>query len=66
MVLVCEGPDIFGDPYDMFYLERVEIPGYRSVDWLIDNTPLRKPLFVWADFWGVGNYFELEHWDRTH
>ena len=31
-------------------------PAYHPVDWLIDNTPLRKPLFWWADLWGVGDY----------
>jgi hypothetical protein len=32
---------------------------YRPVDWMIDNTPLRKPLFVWAGLWGTREEFEL-------
>jgi hypothetical protein len=30
---------------------------YRPVDWLIDNTPVRKPLLWWADVCGVGDEF---------
>ena len=31
---------------------------YRPVDWLIDRTPVRGPLFFWADRWGVREEFE--------
>ena len=31
---------------------------YKPIDWLIDNTSLRHPLFWWADVWGVRPYFE--------
>ena len=33
-------------------------PTYQPVDWLIDNTPLRQPLFYWAEIWGVRNQFQ--------
>ena len=32
---------------------------YRPVDWLIDNTPLRNPLFIWAGLFGVRRDFEI-------
>ena len=34
-------------------------PLYSPVDWLIDSTPLRKPLFFWAEIWGVRDAFEF-------
>ena len=34
-------------------------PAYKPVDWLIDNTPVRRPLFVWAEVWGVRDAFEI-------
>lgn len=33
-------------------------PAYKPVDWLIDNTPLREPLFMWAGICGVHDEFE--------
>ena len=33
-------------------------PTYKPIDWLIDNTPLRKPLFFWAQLWNVRVEFE--------
>lgn len=33
-------------------------PAYKPVDWLIDNTPLREPLFLWAGLWSVRDEFE--------
>jgi hypothetical protein len=38
-------------------IDVTELPIYQSVDWLIDNTPLRKPLIAWAEFWGVEDEF---------
>ena len=35
-----------------------QLPGYRPLDWLIDNTPLREPMFAWARVWGVETQFE--------
>lgn len=32
---------------------------YRPVDWLIDNTPLDRPLRWWAEQWGVREYFQV-------
>jgi hypothetical protein len=40
-------------------------PPYAPVDWLIDNTPLREPLFLWAEVWGVGKAFEYGYWVRN-
>ena len=34
------------------------LPFYRPVDYLIDETPLRSPLFLWADLWSAR--YELE------
>lgn len=28
-------------------------PAYAPVEWMIDHTPLRKPLIVWANVWTV-------------
>ena len=33
-------------------------PAYQAVDWLIDNTPLRQPLFYWAEIWSVRDQFQ--------
>ena len=40
-------------------------PPYQPVDWLIDNTPLRKPLFYWAELWGVREQFEAGESGRS-
>jgi hypothetical protein len=32
---------------------------YRPVDWLIDYTPLDRPLYWWAEQWGVREYFQI-------
>lgn len=29
------------------------ITAYRPVVWMIDRTPLRQPILMWADVWGV-------------
>ena len=39
-------------------------PPYKPIDWLIDNTPLQKPLYFWADIWGVHTAFEKANWVR--
>ena len=39
---------------------------HRPVEWLIDYTPLRKPLFVWADVWGIRNWQEFGWETREH
>ena len=36
-------------------------PAFKPVDWLIDNTPLREPLFLWAGIWDVRGEFDWEH-----
>lgn len=33
-------------------------PAYGPVDFLIDHTPLREPLFSWAQIWDVRDDFE--------
>lgn len=30
---------------------------FGPIDWLIDETPARKPLFLWARLWGVETTF---------
>ena len=45
----------------VFYFSTIDgtnLPAYKPVDWLIDNTPLDKPLFAWARVWGVAFEFE--------
>ena len=43
----------------------IRFPLYKPVDWLIDNTPLRGPLFIWAGLWGVGGEFrEATDWRK--
>jgi len=32
---------------------------YSPVNYLIDNTPLRAPLFTWASLWGVERDFRI-------
>ena len=39
-------------------LPREEYPLYKPLDWLIDETPIRTPLFYWADICGVRAEFE--------
>ena len=33
---------------------------YRPVEWLIDETPVREPLLVWAQPWGVRSQLEMD------
>ena len=40
----------WGSP--LFYDGR-DMPVYRPIDWIIDNTLLDKPMFVYACLWGV-------------
>ena len=40
-----------------------DLPVYKPLDWLIDETPLRDPLLWWADVWGVrGTFVEAMMW----
>jgi hypothetical protein len=45
------------DPTYALFNESVHL--YGPVEWLIDNTPLRELLLVWAAVWGVRE--EAEH-----
>ena len=36
-----------------------DLPLYAPVDWLIDHTPLERPLFWWAGVWGMRQQFVL-------
>jgi hypothetical protein len=33
---------------------------YDPVDWMMDKTPLRRPLLAWAEFWGIRSSFETD------
>lgn len=33
-------------------------PIYAPIDWMIDHTPLARPLWWWAGLWGVRGDFE--------
>jgi len=39
---------------------------YQPVEWLIDDTPLRKPLLLWADLWNVRPQTEHASTLRLH
>lgn len=39
-------------------------PAYRPVDWLIDRTPLQRPLLAWAELWAVDGMFLIAHANR--
>mgnify|MGYP006969365024 FL=1 len=43
----------------LFPIDGSELPVYRPVDYLIDETPLREPLLMWADLWSVRETFEF-------
>lgn len=43
----------------MMWVDGQHVPAYRPLDWIIDNTPLRRPLLWWAGMWGVRDAFEL-------
>lgn len=36
-----------------------EPPGYRPAEWLIDHTPIQKPMLRWADLCGTGKTVRL-------
>jgi hypothetical protein len=40
------------------YPDGDELPLYRPADWLIDRTPIQKPLFWWAGLFGMREEFE--------
>jgi hypothetical protein len=48
------GPDSVTIPL----VDGEDLPAYRPVDLLIDASPLRAPLLVWAEVWGVRHNFE--------
>ena len=65
VVRICDGPDPeppeFVALYSSFFVEKdPEYPLYVPVDWLIDNTPLETPLFIWAECWNVREHFRDE------
>ncbi len=41
-----------------------ELPVYQPADWIIDRTPMRKPMLVWADLFGVRSDFEYAATNR--
>ncbi len=38
--------------------QRSLYPAYKPVNWMIDHTALREPLFIWAGIWGVRDEVE--------
>lgn len=55
VVRICEGSD------EALTTGAIGYPVYEPVDWLIDNTPLREPIFSWGGLWNVRAQFELAH-----
>ncbi len=47
-------------------LDGQTLPFYRPVDWLIDHTPIRRPMLAWAQFCGVGDDFTFESLEREY
>lgn len=47
------------------YADGSRYPIYVPVDWLIDHTPLRQPLFWWAALFGVKEDFQSAYNWRT-
>lgn len=43
---------------------------YKPVEWLIDDTPFKAPLFLWARLWGIEEdmdiWFQLRYWRRKY
>lgn len=39
-------------------LDSASVPMYRPFEWMIDRTPMKKPLMAWARFWRVNNKTE--------
>ncbi len=50
---------------DVVAVDSHDLLVYAPVDWLIDHTPLRRPLFWWAPAWSEGDDFELAWWYRV-
>ena len=44
-------------PQNPGWIDGSRLPAYKPVDWLIDHTPAGRPLFLWADAWGVRHEF---------
>ena len=55
-----------GTPWKMTIADGNELPVYRPVDWLIDRTPLKTPMFLWARLWGVRAEFNIAYWERAN
>jgi len=64
LVRFCEGPS--PSRSDNYSRARGVYVLYEPVDLLIDLTPLRKPLFIWADLWRVGDSFKERHVIRMY
>jgi len=47
------------------YADGSRYPVFQPVDWLIDHTPLRQPLFWWAALFGVKEDFQTAYNFRT-
>lgn len=71
VVRICGGIEFAEEEYIQLlptianYGDGRKYPAYKPADWLIDNTPLRFPLFWWAAVFGVRSDFEIAYNDRT-
>lgn len=45
-----------GKAYGWSNLDRQPVV-YQPINWMIDQTPLDEPLYLWADCWGVRGDF---------
>jgi hypothetical protein len=50
-VLVCAY--VFSYPIAMRYYPSPDLLAYRPVQWLIDETPLRAPIYAWSRVCGT-------------
>ena len=55
MVVVLSVVYVLSYPVAIRLMESPSPALYQPVEWLIDNSPLREPMFKWADYWDVGD-----------
>ena len=71
VVRLCGGVTFAETDYCTFipliesYGDGTAYPVYMPIDWLIDHTPIRHPLFAWAKLLGVEGDFEIAHRHRA-
>ncbi len=65
VVRVYVAPDLGPDKV-LPLCDSSDLPIYVTMDWLIDNTQLSEPMFVWARLWQVEYVFRYTQEFRAH